>query len=186
MSKSPQLLWYERNRERLLPIKREYARLHKEEKSEYDKKYCLLNKEKIDRYIEEHREDRQKYAREYRRNNKARLAEYRRNRLKNDPQYRIANTLRSSLRNALKNDKKVGSAVRDLGCGVPELKVYLEKQFSAGMGWDKLGQIHIDHKIPLSLFDLTDRKQFLKACHYTNLQPLWALDNYKKGNKITL
>ena len=54
------------------------------------------------------------------------------------------------------------------------------------MSWDNYGRTgwHIDHIIPLSKFDLTDREQFLKACHYTNLQPLWAKDNLIKGNKF--
>jgi hypothetical protein len=37
-------------------------------------------------------------------------------------------------------------------------------------------------KKPPALFDLTDRKQFLEACHYTNLQPLWAVDNIRKSH----
>ena len=36
----------------------------------------------------------------------------------------------------------------------------------------------------MSSFDLTDRNQFLQACHYTNLQPLWAKDNICKRDKI--
>lgn len=28
------------------------------------------------------------------------------------------------------------------------------------------------------------KEQFLKACHYTNLQPMWHIENIKKGNRI--
>lgn len=54
------------------------------------------------------------------------------------------------------------------------------------MTWENRGMFgwHIDHIIPLSLFNLTDRNDFLNACHYTNLQPLWSLDNLKKGDRI--
>lgn len=56
------------------------------------------------------------------------------------------------------------------------------------MSWDNYGQQvgkwNIDHIIPLSAFNLSDRNQLLKACHYSNLQPLWAVNNYSKGDKI--
>lgn len=182
LKKSRQLLFYERNREKLLPRRRVYARLHKKEKSEYDRKYHVLKWKS--KNTEEYREKRRKYAIEYRKNHKEKLAEYRRKRLKNDIQYNLSNRLRSRLNKIIRNEQKGGSAVRDLGCSVSQLKKHLESQFLVGMSWDKLGKIHIDHKIPLSSFDLTDKNQLLKAVHYTNLQPLWAEDNYKKGNKI--
>ena len=31
--------------------------------------------------------------------------------------------------------------------------------------------------------NLSDQKQVSIACNYTNLQPLWASDNLKKGTK---
>jgi len=41
---------------------------------------------------------------------------------------------------------------------------------------------HIAHIRPLSGFNLEDIVEFKMACHYTNLQPLWWLDNLKKGS----
>ncbi len=77
--------------------------------------------------------------------------------------------------------RKAGSAVRDLGCMIEELMVHLERQFQPGMTWNNYGEWHIDHVKPLASFDLTDRVQFLAACHFTNLQPLWGPDNIARG-----
>jgi len=57
----------------------------------------------------------------------------------------------------------------------------LEHQFKEGMNWDNQGKWHIDHIIPLSSGNTEE--EIIKLCHYTNLQPLWAIDNMKKGSK---
>lgn len=99
---------------------------------------------------------------------------------------KIARRLRSRLSIAVNNNQKAGSAVRDLGCSIEQLKKHLESKFEPGMSWDNYGYWgwHIDHVVPLSAFDLNNPEQFKKACHYTNLQPLWSNDNFKKSDSL--
>lgn len=113
-----------------------------------------------------------------------------RQRLNSDLNFKIACSLRSRLSASIRNNARGGSAVRDLGCIIEELKAHLESKFynrpitNEQMTWEnwKMNGWHIDHKVPLSFFDLTDREQFIKACHYTNLQPLWSEHNLSKNN----
>jgi hypothetical protein len=69
-----------------------------------------------------------------------------------------------------------------LGCDFHTVKKWIERKFQPGMSWDNLGEWHIDHKDPLA----TGRteEEILRLCHYTNLQPLWAIDNLRKGAKL--
>lgn len=99
--------------------------------------------------------------------------------------FTLALKLRNRLNKAIKNNQKSGSAVRDIGCSIEELKIYLESKFQPGMSWSNYSRYgwHIDHIEALSRFDLSNSEQLKKACHYTNLQPLWARDNLKKDNR---
>lgn len=112
----------------------------------------------------------------------ARHSIYERERRLTDIQFRLKQRLRGRINKAVRGMKKAGSAVADLGCSVEFLKGWLEAQFQTGMSWDNYGSVwHIDHKEPLSAFDLANRSQFLLASNYTNLQPLWASENIRKG-----
>lgn len=171
---------------------------------EYAKKYREENKtsekERHRKYQLEHREQETARIRSWRQKNKERVSlrrkqirkenpekiNARRNYLRqNDIQYALKDALRLRVYLAIKQGKKAGSAVRDLGCPIPELKEHIEKQWQKGMSWDNwtTDGWHIDHIKPLSKFDLTNQEQFLEANNYTNLQPMWAIDNIKKSNK---
>lgn len=84
-------------------------------------------------------------------------------------------------------------AILFLGCSLHELLSYLEIRFYSdprtgeAMTWDNYGQRgwHIDHIYPLSKVNLLDDLEFKRACHYTNLQPLWWWENLEKSSKIT-
>ncbi|KKN58615.1 hypothetical protein LCGC14_0550340 [marine sediment metagenome] len=67
-----------------------------------------------------------------------------------------------------------------------QLKKHLESLFEPGMSWDNYGKWHIDHKIPISAFNITSYNcEDFKSCWALgNLQPLWARDNLRKGNKL--
>jgi 5-methylcytosine-specific restriction endonuclease McrA len=126
--------------------------------------------------------------RAYRKKNKQATFEYERkyclNKRHTDPVFKIKRNLRKRLTSALKNNQKRGSAVRDVGCTIGFLKQYLSTKFYGNMSWSNYGTYwQIDHIIPLKNFDLADRNQFLKAVHYTNLQPLTVEDHRNKTSK---
>lgn len=72
------------------------------------------------------------------------------------------------------------SAVRDLGMPIAEFREYIASKFKDGMSWVNYGEWHLDHIKPLISFDLSKDDQVRIACHYSNMQPLWAAENQSK------
>ena len=148
--------------------------------------------EKGKEYREENKEKVSELGKVWRKANKNKMNKYFRDRKQNNPGYRISCNLRNRINRALRRKFKLhmkpGSAIKDLGCSVNELVKHLEQQFQPEMSWNTYGNgegfWNIDHKLALANVDLTNREEFLKVCHYTNLQPLWAKDNIIKGNRI--
>ena len=103
-----------------------------------------------------------------------------------DPVFKLITNLRSRTSFILKRKTlvKKSKLLEILGCSLPELKKHLEKQFKLGMNWDNntLRGWHVDHIIPLASAKTREEVELL--CHYTNLQPLWALENIIKSDKI--
>jgi hypothetical protein len=172
--------------------KKQYNKEHREEKFLYNTQYYKDHNEEIlvqkGEYYQNNKEQILASGKIYRHKPevKQRIHNRHKEKKKTDINYYLACILRVRLANAIKRGTKSGSAVRDLGCSITEFKTYMEKLFWPGMSWENRGQWQIDHIIPISSFDLTDREQFLRACHYTNLQPLWAKDNLSKGNRISV
>jgi len=103
-------------------------------------------------------------------------------RLKTDLCFKLRETIRSRIAMAIRGSAKRGSAIELLGCTIEEFKQYIEAKFQPGMTWGNwsLKGWHLDHIKPIASFDLSDPKQLAEACHFTNMQPLWAKDNLDK------
>jgi hypothetical protein len=91
---------------------------------------------------------------------------------------------RRSLRRLFQNSnmQKLKYTIEYLGCDSEYILDYIKSKMVDGMTFNN---IQIDHIKPVSKFNLNDHDEFLKCCHYTNLQPLLATDNMEKGNKWT-
>lgn len=99
---------------------------------------------------------------------------------KSDPIYAAIKKVRTKVRKAIMRGK-LESYNELTGFTNIEVRNYLESKFQPGMSWDNYGHWHIDHIIPLATAKTVEEVKQL--CHYTNLQPLWAADNKKKGAK---
>jgi hypothetical protein len=142
------------------------------------------DRENYQKNIEQRRQTNREWYKKNQKKVQAGQTILRRNKRRNNLQYRLACNLRNRLNKALKNLTKSESTKKLLGCTMEELKIHLQNQFSTGMSWDNYGQWHIDHIRPCASFDLSDSEQVNQCFHYSNLQPLWAKDNWSKGSKL--
>lgn len=150
-------IYYKENKELLVQKQKIYYNDHKEEHSVRSKKYYESHREEIYLYIKE-----QKTL---------------------NPLYKLSCSLRSRLWSVLKkkNWEKNSKFNEYIGCDKQTLVNHIESQFQPGMTWENQGIWHIDHIKPLALAKNED--ELYKLNHYTNLRPLWAIDNLKKGSK---
>lgn len=96
----------------------------------------------------------------------------------------MAEMVRRSLR-ATKS--REGSPVEQvIGYSINQLRTHLERQFKRGMTWATFGKEgwHIDHILPRRCFDVSTPEGLREYWSLTNLRPLPARDNLKKGARV--
>lgn len=103
------------------------------------------------------------------------------------PRGKLNNAVRSGVHRGLKRGAK--GRVRTfslLGYSIAELMAHLEAMFQDGMTWENYGAWHIDHVIPISVFNFDSPLDidFKRAWDLSNLRPLWAKDNRVKHAKL--
>lgn len=157
----------------------------KKKQLEYAKHYRITNKDKIDANKDKYKE----YMKNYYIKNKDKLREqkhiYDKNRMETDINYRVTKNLRGRVRSALKNNWKSANTMELIGCDIETLKMHIEAEFDDKMSWDNYGSYwHIDHIKPCASFNMSDPEQQKLCFNWSNLQPLEAVENLKKGAKI--
>jgi len=103
------------------------------------------------------------------------------------PDYCLNESMRGGMNKSLKGNKRSRAWSSLVDYTLQELSEHLESQFTEGMTWDNHGinGWHIDHIRPISSFSFTspDDDEFKQCWALSNLQPLWAHDNRRKGSK---
>ncbi len=141
--------------------------------------------EKRKQYYKNNPEKMREATKSYRTRNRDMLLEQQRLKRKADHLYRLKCNLSKGIKDALKHGgySKTSKTMQIVGCGIDELKTHIEKQFTKGMSWAKLGpEIHIDHIIPLAT--AKSEEDLIALNHFTNLRPMWAKENMEKSDAI--
>jgi hypothetical protein len=174
----------ERNKQYYIDNKEKYSDRNKEnyiknseQRKENQRLYNKINKEKRKQYNQ-------------RPEIKQRDNEYMKKKSRSTPEKHLATNIRCSISmrlreiNSVKNEKTLNIVGLN---SWEEFKKHIENQFIEGMNWDNYGNKiktdwSIDHIIPISTATTLDEVK--KLNHYTNLRPMWHIDNIKKRDKL--
>ena len=145
------------------------------------------NREKILEYQKEYRSNNRSYYNQKSKEWNIKTGygkKYQQERLKSDDFFRFKNRLRTLLRISITKQgySKKSKAFDILGCDYDFFIKYISSKFKEGMSWENHGEWHLDHIKPISL--AKEESEVIALNHYTNFQPMWAIDNLKKYNKF--
>jgi hypothetical protein len=165
-------------------------------KAEKDKKWVENNRDTYNKcfknWVENNKSHYQQYQQQWIDNNRDKVNEYaKKSQLKQrqDPKVKLHHAIRARINERVKQQgtNKSKPTLEIVGLDSwDKLREHIELQFTDGMNWDNYGNQpgnwSIDHIIPIS--SAKTEEEIYKLNHYTNLRPMWHIDNIKKGNKF--
>ena len=153
----------------------------KERKKKNHKKWAEQNKVQHKEYLKEYREKNTEKIKKTKR-------DYERNRKASDPLYKLISNFRTAIYQVLKESNvDKNKHYFDILQYTPESLIkHLESQFENNMNWDNYGEWHVDHKLPITSFNIEEMgdEEFMRCWSLENLQPMWGTDNIRKSNRV--
>ena len=144
---------------------------------QYNKQYYTKNKERIK---EQHKQWRKKHP--------ECMNQYKTKRRKTNLKCNLNNRIANAVWRSLKGNKRGGHWETLVGYTLNDLIKHLQKTMPTGYTWQDYleGKLHIDHKIPISVFNFTDAKHidFRRCWTLENLRLLPVEENLIKHNKL--
>lgn len=179
---------YKKNRNKILPKRREHRKNNSEKYKSFARKYYKNNKQTINN------SNRINYQK-----NKEKIFQKIKEKYHSDPIFKIRRVISSRVRAIL--NKENHSFWKYVDYTPRELREHLESQFADWMNWSNWGKYHtdewldhdsstwrwqIDHIIPHSSFRYSsmEDEEFKKCWALSNLRPLSAKENILKGNRL--
>lgn len=163
---------YHNKRDECLKASKEYKQKNKEVIKEKRREYLAKNKDYIKQryklYCQNNRALILKIAKEYRQNNSLNV--------------RLRKNFKSRI---IENIRKAKTTTEYLGTSIQVVKNWLQFNFKDDMNWENYGDVwHIDHTLPVNLFDLTQDIGIYVCFNWKNLMPLHKETNIKKHDHI--
>ena len=154
----------------------------KEYQKEYQKEYRKNNKEYQKEYQKNNKESIKAHGKEYYQNNKESFKEYnkeyQKNRLASDPYFKFTKNLRTRISKAFKLQSENGKTKACSEYGIDFAAIY------AHVGAKPADNYHLDHIIPLSVFNL-DNPEHIRLAHLPeNLRWLPGDENCSKNDFV--
>lgn len=121
----------------------------------------------------------------YRSENSEKIASRLKTRRETDHLYKTERLIRAAITGAFwrKGFTKKNRVSFILGCDWITFHGHIERQFLKGMTWENRSAWHLDHILPMAT--ARTEADVIALNHFTNLRPLWAIDNLRKSDTIT-